>query len=236
MPLQETAEAFFSKGDKGMNVFDIIGPVMTGPSSSHTAGAVRIGNAARSIFGKKPDRALIRLYNSFSKTGRGHGTDKALIAGFLGYAPDDGRIADAYDEAKRQGLEPIVEFMGDNPSFHVNTAEILLQNGEGQAQITGKSIGGGRIVITRIDGYETEYTGDYHGLMTIHKDVPGVVSEVTGYLAKMQVNIAFMTLYRTMKGSKVLMMIETDNPIPAEIKDLLMSSPYIEKTAILNQK
>lgn len=219
-----------------MNVFDIIGPVMTGPSSSHTAGAVRIGNAARSIFGRKPDKALIRLYNSFSKTGRGHGTDKALIAGILGYSPDDSRIADAYEEARQQGLEPVVEFLGDNPSFHVNTAEIVLQSGEGRMEITGKSIGGGRIVITRIDGYETEYTGDYHGLMTIHRDVPGVVSEVTGYLAKMQVNIAFMTLYRTMKGSRVLMMIETDNPIPVEIQDLLKSCPYIEKTAVLNKK
>mgnify|MGYP000990074424 FL=1 len=219
-----------------MNVFDIIGPVMTGPSSSHTAGAVRIGNAARSIFGKKPDKAVIRLYNSFSRTGRGHGTDKALIAGILSYAPDDSRIADAYEEAKRQGMETEVEFLGDNPSYPVNTAELILQKGEDRLEITGKSIGGGRIVITRIDGYETEYTGDYPCLMTIHRDVPGVVSEVTGYLAKMEVNIAFMRLYRTRKGSRVLMMIETDNPIPLEIEELLQSCPYIEKTAIINHK
>lgn len=219
-----------------MNIFDIIGPVMTGPSSSHTAGAVRIGNAARNVFGRKPERAVIKLYNSFSKTGKGHGTDKAIIAGILGHAPDDLRITNAYDEAKQQGLEPIVEFLGENPFHHVNTAEIILQSKEERMEIIGKSIGGGRVVITRINGYETEYTGDYYGLMTIHKDVPGVVSEVSGYLARMNVNIAFMRLYRTMKGSKVLMMIETDHPIPSEIKELLRNNPYIEKTAILNQK
>ena len=198
-----------------MNAFDIIGPVMIGPSSSHTAGAVRIGNVARNIFGKQPDKAEIRLYNSFSGTGRGHGTDKALIAGILGYAPDDGRIANAY------------------PSFHVNTAELLLQKGKEKMRITGKSVGGGRIVITRIGEYETEYTGDYPCLMTVHRDIPGVVSEVTGYLAGMKVNIAFMRLYRTQKGSRVLMMVETDNPIPFEIEGLLSSRPYIEKAAIL---
>ena len=216
-----------------MNAFDIIGPVMIGPSSSHTAGAVRIGNVARNIFGKQPDKAEIRLYNSFSGTGRGHGTDKALIAGILGYAPDDGRIANAYEEAKRLGMKPVVRFLGEYPSFHVNTAELLLQKGKEKMRITGKSIGGGRIVITRIGEYETEYTGDYPCLMTVHRDIPGVVSEVTGYLAGMKVNIAFMRLYRTQKGSRVLMMVETDNPIPFEIEGLLSSRPYIEKAAIL---
>jgi L-serine dehydratase len=219
-----------------MNVFDIIGPVMTGPSSSHTAGAVRIGNAGRSVFGRKPERAVIKLYNSFSKTGKGHGTDKAVIAGILGFAPDDLRIADAYDEARKLGLDVSVEFLGENPFHHVNTVELVLEGKDERMEIIGKSIGGGRVVITRINGYETEYSGDYDGLMTIHQDVPGVVSEVSGCLAKMDINIAFMRLYRTMKGSKVLMMIETDHPIPAEIKELLRNNPYIEKIAILNKK
>jgi len=219
-----------------MNVFDIIGPIMTGPSSSHTAGAVRIGNAGRSVFGRKPERAVIKLYNSFSKTGKGHGTDKAVIAGVLGFAPDDMRIADAYDEAIKEGLDVSVEFLGENPFHHVNTVELILESKDERMEIIGRSIGGGRVLITRIDGYETEYSGDYDGLMTIHRDVPGVVSEVSGCLARMNINIAFMRLYRTMKGSKVLMMIETDHPIPVEIKELLLKNTNIEKVAILNKK
>ena len=219
-----------------MNLFDIIGPVMTGPSSSHTAGAVRIGNAARDIFAKKPDRVIIKLYNSFSKTGKGHGTDKALIAGVLGYAPDDTRIVDAYSQANLQGMVVDIEYMGEQPLYHVNTAQVIMQCDSNKLEIIGKSIGGGRIVITKIDGYDTEYTGDYHTLITIHEDVPGVVSEVTGYLAKKSVNIANMRLHRTRKGSKVLMMIETDNIIPPDITEALKRFPYIEKAAILEQK
>ncbi|HHY82472.1 MAG TPA: L-serine ammonia-lyase, iron-sulfur-dependent, subunit beta [Clostridiales bacterium] len=216
-----------------MNLFEIIGPVMTGPSSSHTAGAVRIGNAALNLFGKKPEEAVIKLYNSFSKTGKGHGTDKALIAGLLGFAPDDVRIINASREAENAGLKISVEFMGNNPDYHANTAEIILYHGSEKMVVLGKSIGGGRIVITQVDGYETKYTGEYHGLMTIHDDVPGVVSVVTGCLAQMGVNIAFMRMYRKRKGSKVMMIIDTDNPIPPAVKDILSNNRHIYKTVIL---
>lgn len=219
-----------------MSLFEIIGPVMTGPSSSHTAGAVRIGNAALSLFGKEPDRAVIRLYNSFSKTGKGHGTDKALIAGLLGFATDDKRIINAPEEAEKNGLQVQVEYKGENPDHHANTAEIIVYKGDEKMEIVGRSIGGGSIIISRVDGYETYYTGEYHGLMTIHNDVPGVVSEVTGSLAKLKVNIAYMRLYRKRKGSKVMMIVDTDNPIPLEIKDVLNKHPNIEKIVILNQK
>ena len=219
-----------------MNIFDIIGPIMTGPSSSHTAGAVKIGHAALRLFGKKPDKAIIRLYNSFSKTGKGHGTDKALIAGLLGFAPDDSRIINAMEEAKKAGLEVFVEFMGENNAYHANTAEVVLYHADNSMLIIGKSIGGGRIVITQVDEYETGYTGEYHGLMTIHKDVPGVVSHVTSSLAKFGVNIAFMRLYRKTRGSQVMMIIDTDNPIPEKVQDLLSKHPQIEKAAILNKK
>ncbi|NLB42755.1 MAG: L-serine ammonia-lyase, iron-sulfur-dependent, subunit beta [Clostridiales bacterium] len=219
-----------------MNLFDIIGPVMTGPSSSHTAGAVRIGNATLNLFGKKPDKAVIRLYNSFSKTGKGHGTDKALIAGLLGLAPDDKRIIHATEEAEKMGLEVQMEFRGDDPTHHPNTAEITVYHGDEKMDIIGKSIGGGRVIISRVDGYETFYTGKYNGLMTIHNDVPGIVSDVTGSLAKMKVNIAYMRLYRKRKGSKVMMIVDTDNPIPLEVKAMLNDHPNIEKTVILNRK
>lgn len=219
-----------------MNLFDIIGPIMTGPSSSHTAGAVRIGNATLSLFGKKPDRAVIRLYNSFSKTGKGHGTDKALIAGLLGFAPDDKRIINAPEEAKKIGFQVKVEFIGGDPEHHPNTAEIIVYHGDEKMEVIGRSIGGGRIIISRVDGYETFYTGEYHGLMTIHNDVPGVVSQVTGSLAKVKVNIAYMRLYRKRKGSKVMMIIDTDNPIPSEVMNMLNNNSNIEKTVILNRK
>ena len=219
-----------------MNLFEIIGPVMTGPSSSHTAGAVRIGNATLNLFGKKPDKAVIRLYNSFSKTGQGHGTDKALIAGLLDFAPDDKRIVHGPEEASKMGLEAQVEFSGDDPMHHPNTAEIIVYHGDEKMEVVGKSIGGGRIIISRVDGYETFYTGEYHGLMTIHNDVPGIVSDVTGSLAKMEVNIAYMRLYRKRKGSKVMMIVDTDNPIPLEVMDMLEDHPNAAKTFILNRK
>jgi len=123
-----------------MNLFEIIGPVMTGPSSSHTAGAVRIGNAALNLFGKKPELAVIRLYNSFSKTGKGHGTDKALIAGLLGFAPDDVRIVNAAREAEKAGLKVKVEFMGDNPEYHANSTEIIMYSGSDKMEVSAKSI------------------------------------------------------------------------------------------------
>lgn len=218
-----------------MNLFEIIGPVMTGPSSSHTAGAVRIGNAALNLFGKSPESAIITLFNSFSKTGKGHGTDKAIIAGLLGFAPDDERIIHAPHEAEKAGLKVTVEFMGNNPDYHANSAEIIMYNGNEKMEVSGKSIGGGRIVITHVDGYETKYTGEYYGLMTIHDDVPGVVSMVTGCLAQIGVNIAFMRLYRKRKGSKVMMIIDTDNPIPLTVRDILKDNPHIDRTVILTR-
>lgn len=219
-----------------MNIFDIIGPVMTGPSSSHTAGAVRIGNAARLLFNKEPKEVIIKLFNSFSKTGKGHGTDKALIAGILGFAPDDKCIINAYKEAEKSGLTIKIDFAGENPLYHANTAQIIVLGENEKLEVIGKSIGGGRIVITKIDGYDTEYTGEYNGVLTVHRDVPGVVTEITSYLAEEDVNIAFMRVHRRTKGSKALMIIETDNPISDKVAGIIEKCPHVEKAIILKER
>jgi L-serine dehydratase len=197
-------------------LFDIAGPIMVGPSSSHTAGAVRLGAMARIILGERPAEARIKLHGSFAQTYRGHGTDKALIGGLLGFAPDDERIKAALTLAAGHGLTYSFSTV-DLPDVHPNTALLELTGVSGQTrQVTGASVGGGNILITRIDGYPVRVTGQYHTLITIHNDKPGVIATVTKKLADEGVNIAFMQVSRQERGEEALMVIEADEPIPAE--------------------
>ncbi len=197
-------------------LFDIAGPIMVGPSSSHTAGAVRLGAMARIILGEPPVAAHIKLHGSFAQTYRGHGTDKALVGGLLGFAPDDERIREALSLAAGQGLKFTFSTV-DLPDVHPNTAVLVLTGASGQTrQVVGASVGGGNIVITRIDGYPVRVTGQYHTLITIHDDKPGVIAVVTRKLADEGVNIAFMQVSRRERGEEALMVIEADEAIPAE--------------------
>ncbi|MDT8903115.1 L-serine ammonia-lyase, iron-sulfur-dependent subunit beta [Anaeroselena agilis] len=195
-------------------LFDIAGPIMVGPSSSHTAGAVRLGAMARVILGERPAAAQIKLHGSFAQTCRGHGTDKALIGGLLGFAPDDERIKSALGLAADHGLKygfSTVEL----PDVHPNTALIELTGVSGQTRrVVGASVGGGNILITSIDGYPVRVTGQYHTLITIHEDKPGVIAVVTKRLAEEGVNIAFMQVSRQERGEEALMVIEADEAIP----------------------
>ena len=201
-------------------VFDIVGPVMIGPSSSHTAGAVRLGLMARKILGEEAVRAEINLHGSFAHTYRGHGTDKALLAGILGFAPEDERIREALQIARDHGLD--FSFQTVNlEEAHPNTAVIYLVGRSGRTtRVRGASVGGGNIMISNIDGYNVELTGGYPALITIHHDCPGVITRVTQILAHAAVNIAFMRVSRQNRGETAMMIMELDEePAAAVIEE-----------------
>lgn len=209
------------------SVFDIIGPVMIGPSSSHTAGAVRLGNLARAIFGSRACRARITLHGSFASTGRGHGTDLALVAGLLGFAPDDVRIKDALVHASAAGLS--VEFAEDDlGEVHPNTALFELESADGVGmRIQGSSLGGGDVVVTRVDDYDVEITGELPLLVVGHLDRPGEIAAVSGLLADARVNIAAMRVARERRGGGAIMLIETDAPISAQVAERIAELPAV---------
>jgi L-serine dehydratase len=192
------------------SIFDIVGPVMIGPSSSHTAGAVRLGNLARAIFGAQPTTARIFLYGSFASAGKGHGTDLAIVAGLLALAPDDPRIRDAMAEATTAGMS--VDFgLAELGDAHPNTAVIELSDAAGRTmRIVGSSLGGGDVVITEIDGFDVEATGELPMLVIEHEDRPGEIAAVTSILAEGGANIAAMRVSREVRGGTALMLIETD--------------------------
>ena len=199
-----------------MDIFDIIGPVMVGPSSSHTAGAVRIGYIAGKLMGEPIAKAEILLYGSFLATGKGHGTRKALVAGLLGMKPDDMRIPDSFEIAKEHGIEVV---FGESAlrDAHPNTAQIFLTSVTGKKlEVVGESLGGSRINIAQIDGISTNFSGDYPTLVVHNMDQPGHVAEVTSMLAHKSVNIATMQLYRAGRGGNSVMVLECDQEVPEE--------------------
>ncbi|MDD6904332.1 MAG: L-serine ammonia-lyase, iron-sulfur-dependent subunit beta [Dialister sp.] len=204
-----------------MGIFDIIGPVMIGPSSSHTAGAARIGGIAKRVLGEDVASAVITLYGSFAKTGHGHGTDRALVAGLLGYAPDDGSIRNAIHIARARGVS--IQFkISKEDAGHPNVARMEVTGKSGRhTVVVGRSLGGGRVMITSVDGHPMEITGEDHCLITRHRDVPGVVADVGRVLAKHDVNISTMRLFRKGKGTEATMVIHTDSPVPASLKQEL---------------
>jgi L-serine dehydratase len=197
------------------SVFDVIGPVMIGPSSSHTAGAVRLGRLARAVFGELPARARITLHGSFASTGRGHGTDLALIAGLLGLAPDDERIRTADAEASAAGMD-VAFAEADLGEVHPNTARIELSSADGRTvTVQGSSIGGADVVLTAIDAFDVTITGELPVLVVEHQDQPGVIASVSAVLAEYGVNIASMEVSREKRGARALMVMETDHSVHA---------------------
>lgn len=204
-----------------IDIFDILGPIMVGPSSSHTAGAVRIGNMARSLLGGEIKTADIGLHGSFAETGPGHGTDRALVAGLMGMRPDDLRIPRSFELAKRQGLA----FSFRNVELkeaHPNSALLTVTNDEGRTlEMQAASTGGGRIRVDRINGIAVSFTGAYNTLIIRSNDVPGKLAEVTRELDHGSVNIANMELLRDKRGGSVLMVIETDQRVPPVVRTLI---------------
>lgn len=217
-----------------MNVFDIIGPVMVGPSSSHTAGAVRIGFIARKLLGEDVSVANINLFGSFLDTGKGHGTQKALVAGLLGMKADDIRIPDSINYAKEKGME-IVFGEADLKEAHPNTVQLCLTGISGRRlEVVGESIGGSRINIAKIDGIDTNFSGEYPTLVVHNLDQPGHVSEVTSMLSHKMVNIAAMHLYRANRGGNAVMVVECDQEIPPEGLEWLSKVEGVVKVTYLS--
>lgn len=217
-----------------MTVFDIMGPVMIGPSSSHTAGAARLGRIARRLLGCRPARARILLHGSFAATGVGHGTDKALVAGLLDMAPDDPRLPSAFPIAQEQGMEVSVGSVSLQGA-HPNTVLLQLTAPDGTGlEVRGASLGGGRVRIEAIDGLGAAFSGDMPTLIVRNEDKPGQVAEVTGLLGRKGVNIATMQLYRNMRGGLAVMVIESDQPIDASAVASLRALEGIVSVTYLN--
>ncbi|MGP1576982.1 MAG: L-serine ammonia-lyase, iron-sulfur-dependent subunit beta [Treponema sp.] len=217
-----------------MNVFDIIGPIMIGPSSSHTAGAVRIGLISRLLLGAPPVQANIRLHGSFAQTYKGHGTDRALAAGILGLLPDDERIKDSLDNAEAQHIAIIFD-TADISGAHPNTAEITLHDAAGhRVCIQGCSIGGGNIIITKIDAMPVHITGQSPTIIVVHDDVPGMIAAVTALAAKDRLNIYSLDLSRDKKGGTAIMALQVDGRhVYAPLKQALEGVPHVAKVIFI---
>ena len=213
-----------------VSLLDIIGPVMVGPSSSHTAGACRLGLLARCLVGGTPQTARIQLHGSFARTGEGHGTDKAIVAGLMGFAPDDDRIRTALEIAEREGLDYKFEktTLGEEGDVHPNTARITIHRGERSATMVGSSLGAGRVLVTEIDGYPVEVTGNYNTVVLVAEDVKGSVARIATLLAEDNINIATLKLSRKERGGDAFMVIEVDERPDENVRDLIRTLPWVK--------
>jgi L-serine dehydratase len=202
---------------KNYSVFDILGPIMIGPSSSHTAGAARLAKVASVIAGKNIVSVQFILHGSFAKTYKGHGTDKALVAGILGMDPWDESLKDSLGIAKEQGL--IIKFIpADLGDVHPNTVKFIITKKSGKiVEIMGSSVGGGNILIFEVDGQPVEFTGNYPTIIISHQDVPGMISKVSTLLYNEDINVATMNVYRNSRGLKAAMVFETDTIVPKDV-------------------
>lgn len=219
-----------------MNLFDVIGPVMVGPSSSHTAGAVRMGNIARRLLGEPVGQARLLLYGSFLASGRGHGTHQALVAGLLGMEPDDPRIPRSFELAKEQGLS--FSFgKADLREAHPNTAKLLLWGRGGrELEVVAASLGGGRIRVCSIDGLEANFCGDSPTLVVHNLDQPGHVTQITSALSSRGINIATIQLYRDHRGGRAVFVMECDQEVPQASLDWIAGLEGIQKVTYLPLK
>ncbi len=216
-----------------VNAFDILGPVMIGPSSSHTAGAARIGRIAWALLGSEAVKADILLYGSFAKTYKGHGTDKALIAGIMGMKTDDTRIRNAPQIAKERGLDVTIR-TSDLESDHPNTAYVTLTDAAGhKVSVLGSSIGGGNILITEVNGMDVSITGQQTTLFVLHQDKPGLIAAVSEVLSAAGVNICNFKLSRQRKGGEAVMTIELEGDFGADLNQKIQQLPYVFSSTML---
>ncbi|MED4015377.1 MULTISPECIES: L-serine ammonia-lyase, iron-sulfur-dependent subunit beta [Sutcliffiella] len=213
---------------KYRSVFDIIGPIMIGPSSSHTAGAARIGRVARSLFGKQPKWAKISFYGSFAKTYKGHGTDVAIVGGILDFDTFDERIKSSLKLAEELGLE--ITFTEEEAvTDHPNTAKVIIGDDDNELELVGISIGGGKIEIIELNGFQLKLSGNHPALLVVHNDRYGAIAGVANVLAKYEINIGHMEVARKEKGKQALMTIEVDQNIETIILEELSKLPNITK-------
>jgi L-serine dehydratase len=195
------------------SIFDMIGPVMIGPSSSHTGGVVRIGRVARRLFGQKPDTVQITFYNSFARTYEGHGSDRAVVAGLLDMKTDDERIRKAFDFAKQSNLNFVMKAVLNASTLHPNSVRIQMESSERKMNVLGVSRGGGLIAIAEIDGYKCNFSAQLKALILKAEDVKGSVAFITSIIANEGCNIATMSVNRNAKHQTAMMVIEMDEPL-----------------------
>ncbi len=216
-----------------MGVFDVVGPVMIGPSSSHTAGAARIGLMAREILKEDPENVVITLYGSFAKTYKGHGTDKALVAGLLGFSADDVRLRTSFDIADERGMH-VVFHRSEEEVDHPNTVHIAMTGRSGrQMEVLGVSLGGGKMEIRRINGADVLINGEEHTLITVHRDMPGIIAQATTIMAIGHINVSNMRVFRSAKNATAVMIVCTDSPVPPEMVDMIKNISAIESVVTL---
>ena len=217
-----------------LSIFDVIGPNMIGPSSSHTAGAVSIALMARKLFSEEIKEVTFTLYGSFAKTYQGHGTDRALLGGILGFPTYDERIRDAFKHAKDLNVAYKYVIDEETSTNHPNTADIAIVGVSGRTMsVRGESIGGGKMKIVRIDNIDVEFTGEYSTLIVHQMDKPGVVAHITQALAEHNVNIAFMRLFREDKGAAAYTVVESDEHIPEEVLARIRTNPNVSDLMLI---
>ena len=214
-------------------LFDIISPVMIGPSSSHTAGAVRLGLLAKNIYKNTPKKVVFKLYNSYAHTGKGHGTEKGLLAGVLGLSVDDRRIKNIFESDIAKEIDYSFEYY-DNFKYHPNAVEMIF-DGENKMFIAGESVGAGEVAIRKIDDFNVKLTGKYNTLILVYKDMPGMISQVTSILQSKNINIASLICDRNAKGKEASMIISIDGNIDSSVVETVEEIPevyfvsYVEK-------
>lgn len=217
-----------------ISVFDVLGPNMIGPSSSHTAGACAIAYLAQKMKSGVLQEVEFTLYGSFAKTCRGHGTDRALLGGIMGFATDDVRIRDSFEIAEERGIT--FRFIPDEKEtdIHPNTVDIRMVNDSGAVMtVRGESLGGGKVKIVRINRVQVDFTGEYNAVIIIQKDRPGVAAHITRILSDRNVNIAFMRLFRESRGEKAYTIVESDNRLPEDITEKLLENPNVQDVMLI---
>jgi L-serine dehydratase len=210
-----------------VSLLDIIGPVMVGPSSSHTAGACRLGLLARGLVGGTPHRARVELHGSFARTGEGHGTDKAIVGGLMGFRPDDERLRTALEIGEQEGLEYRFEKTTIADDAHPNTVRMTVERAGRASTMVGSSLGAGRVLVTEIDGYPVEITGSYDTIVIVAEDVKGSVACIAGILADNDLNIATLRLTRKARGGDAFMVIEVDHAPDERTRDAIRALPWV---------
>jgi L-serine dehydratase len=218
-----------------VSLLDIIGPIMVGPSSSHTAGACRLGLIARALVGGTPEHAHVELHGSFARTGVGHGTDRAIAGGLLGYPPDDERLRESLAAAEAAGLAIDFKNTTLRGDHHPNTTRITVKHDGTTAVLTGSSLGAGRIMVTAIDGFPVEVTGAYTTLVAVAKDVPGIVASVAGALADDTVNLATMRVSRRQKGGDAIHIYELDHAPSDAAMAIIRALPVMKTVRIIER-
>lgn len=217
-----------------ISVFDVLGPNMIGPSSSHTAGTAVIANLAHKMILGPIKKVEFVLYGSFSKTYKGHGTDRALLGGIMGFGTDDTRIRNSFAIAKERGLEYSFTVNDTEEDIYPNTVDIIMTNTVGQKMtVRGESLGGGKVRIVRINGVEVDFTGEYSAIIVVQQDKPGVVAHITKCLSDCNVNIAFMRLFRESKGHIAYTIVESDDSLPENIVENLKQNSNVYDVMII---